>query len=434
MKSEQTVCILGLGFVGLTLAVVMAENGHNVIGVETNKTTYEKLTSGISHFFEIGLENRLSHVIRNKKLKIVDTIKNAKNCDHYIITVGTPLDQNGIPNLNMVKRASLDVASAMGNNASVILRSTVRLGTTRNVVLPILHKTKKKFFLSYCPERTIEGNALSELKTLPQICGGLTAEDTWKAAYLFQSITPTTIRVSSLETAELIKLLDNSYRDLFFSFGNEVALICEHANLDANEIINAGNLGYTRTNIAKPGLVGGPCLEKDPHILSHSLQDFNFTPKLINTGREINESMATNAVKKISPLFNKNKKIKIGICGMAFKGQPETDDLRGSPALALISEINRTFPNAMIYIQDFATEDKILKNFFNLPAVTISEAFDNADLVFITNNNKKYERLNTDTLIKSMHTNSVIYDFWNILPIKNDGLPRKIKYIRLGKG
>jgi nucleotide sugar dehydrogenase len=411
MTEKDGVCIVGLGFVGLTLAVVMAEAGHSVIGVEINRDTVQKLRTGETHFFEAGLALRLNRAMLSQKLKITDDINESLGVGYFIITVGTPLDTMGNPRSDMVKRAAQEVSSVITDDAVVILRSTVRLGTTRGVILPILESAAVRFHLAFCPERTIEGNALTELRSLPQICGGVNPDDAWHAAQLFQSITPTTIRVSSLEAAELVKLLDNSYRDLTFALGNEVAVMCEAVGLDSKEVIDAGNLGYPRTNIARPGLVGGPCLEKDPHILIHGLADFNFEPTLIAAGRKLNEDLPRIAISKVMPLVSKKKNIKVALCGMAFKGIPETDDLRGTPSKLVLNEIMAAFPDAEVVIQDFACTVRDLETAFGYKAVAITEAFDDADLVVIGNNNKRYADIDLDSLLASMSSGGILYDF-----------------------
>lgn len=433
MIKRNNVCIVGMGFVGLTLAVIMAEAGHKVIGVEINKATVEKLKSGEAHFFEMGLEKRLKRVIANNQLHITSDIKDSDGCNYFIITVGTPLDDAGNPRLDMVKRAAVEVTSVMKDEAVVILRSTVKLGTTRNVILPILEESKIKFHLAFCPERTIEGDALAELNTLPQICGGRNFEDVWLASQLFQSITPTTIRVSSIEAAELVKLLDNSYRDLTFAFGNEVALMCEAVGLDSKEVTEAGNLGYSRTNIAKAGLVGGPCLEKDPHILAHGLAEYNFKPNLITSGRKLNEDLPKIALSKIIPLIkSKSKKLKIALCGMAFKGIPETDDLRRTPSKLVLDELKKAFKDSEIVIQDFACSDKDLETAFGYKSVSIEEAFKGSNLIVIANNNKRYGDLDLDALFASMPEDGILYDFWNVIPARGMSSFTSIRYLSLG--
>lgn len=432
--NKPSVCILGMGYVGLTLAVAMAECGFQVVGIEISPATFSKLSSGTAHFYEVGLDGRLARQVKLGNLKFVDNHNNddVRGCETFVITVGTPLGKDGQPRMDMVQRASTEVAESMPDGALVILRSTVRLGTTREVAKPILDASGKKFRMAYCPERTIEGKALEELRKLPQVVGGLTSEDSWAAMQVFQRITPTTIRVSSLETAELIKLLDNSYRDLFFAFGNEVAMLAEAAGLDGVEVINAGNQGYERTNIARPGLVGGPCLEKDPHILCYSMQRYGFVPELIATGRRLNEELPTRIMElldHVMPGLSGNPKI--AICGLAFKGQPETDDLRGTPAAFLIEAVRQRFPEAILMGQDFAVADQEIATLGLTPA-TIEDAFKGANIVIIANNNLKYHRLQPDQLMETMADPGVVFDIWDVLQVDKSTTPQGRAYYRLG--
>lgn len=434
VRNDRDVCILGMGFVGLTLAVVMAECGFQVIGVEIDPKTVARLESGTAHFFEVGLQGRLRRQLARGSLRFVSRLSAAdvSHCSLFILTVGTPLDADGAPKMDMVERATNQVTAVMPEGALVVLRSTVRLGTTRRVVKPILDATGKRYQLAYCPERTIEGNALAELRTLPQIVGGLTPDDAWRAAAVFQNMTPTTIRVSSLEAAEAIKLLDNSYRDLFFAFGNEVALLCEAAGLDATEVIGAGKTGYARTSIAAPGFVGGPCLEKDPHILEHSMKDYGFRPELISIGRRLNERIPAWVAASLGTMLEPAPgRLRVAICGLAFKGRPETDDLRGTPSTLLAAALRSTFPDAEIVGQDFAVAPDAIRSLGLAPA-SIDEAFAGAHAVVIANNNSKYEWLDLDRLIATMARPAVIYDCWSVLHLKPEDAPDGVRYVRFG--
>jgi len=217
-----------------------------------------------------------------------------------------------------------------------------------------------------------------------------------------------------------------------FAFGNEVALLCEAAGIDAGEVIRSGKTGYPRTNIALPGFVGGPCLEKDPHILEHALKDFGFRPELISTGRRLNEELPMWVAKSLSSLLkDKGDKLKIAICGMAFKGRPETDDLRGTPSILLAEALKQTFPEATIVGQDFAVAPSAIQE-LGLPSATIDEAFADADAVVIANNNSKYEWIELDRLVGSMAKPSVIYDCWSVLQTSAADMPEGVKYLRLG--
>lgn len=433
-QPQIRICILGMGYVGLTLAVAMAECGYRVVGLEINPKTLAALKEGTAHFFEAGLDARLARQVKAGNLSFTGDImdEDGSSGAAYVITVGTPLGSDGLPRMDMVRRAATEVAAAMPEGALIILRSTVKIGTTREVAKPALDESGKKYSLAYCPERTIEGRALEELRRLPQIVGGLTSDDAWAATQIFQRITPTTIRVSSLESAELVKLLDNSYRDLFFSFGNEVALLAEAAGLDGIEIINAANTGYERTNIARPGLVGGPCLEKDPHILRVSMERYGFVPKLIATGRQLNEDLPVSILKLVDEVTEDlGPKPKIAICGLAFKGRPETDDLRGTPSKYVIEAVKERYPDAEVVGQDFAVKDADIET-LGLAAVDVDGAFKDAKLVIIANDNMRYRNIELDRLMDTMAKPGVVFDVWDALQADRTVTPEGVTYIRLG--
>lgn len=434
---DRSICVLGLGYVGLTLAVVMAEQGFRVTGVEINPTTLALLRSARPQFQESGLSVRLHNVIQTGGLRIADRIPQDDHEDRptvFIISVGTPLGPDGKPRLDMVAAVARDIAHAMPPGALVVLRSTVVIGTTRSLVLPILRSSGKPFQLAFAPERTIEGKALEELRTVPQIVGGLTVDDAWRASVLFSQLTPTTIRVSSLETAEVIKLLDNSYRDVFFAFGNETALLCEAVGLDAIEVIQAANTGYPRTSIAVPGFVGGPCLEKDPHILAHSLAPYGFAPRLINTGRQINEELPRwvidNAAMDIEP-DRMPAEPTISVCGLAFKGRPETDDVRGTPSKILIDRLRERFPTAVLKGQDFAVRDEVIQS-LGVEPTSVDGAFQGANLVITANNNARYQSLDCNELFASMGEPALVYDVWGVLDGIQASVNGRAVYRRLG--
>lgn len=419
---DESVCILGMGYVGLTLAVVMAERGFRVFGAEINAQTLARISEGSPHFFEQGLEVRLKRALKSESLRFVDRIARIPVDERpsvYVITVGTPLGIDQRPRMDMVGNVAAEVAAHMPGGSLVVLRSTVRLGTTRAVVLKRLQESGKPFALAYCPERTLEGRALEELASLPQVVGGLTPRDMWRATAVFQRLTPTTIQVSSLETAEIIKLLDNSYRDHMFAFGNEVALLCDAAGLDGIEVIRAANTGYERTKIAMPGFVGGPCLHKDPHILQDSLRDHDFVPTLIREGRALNEGLSDRVIDMILrelPSLADAPPRKIAICGVAFKGRPETDDTRATPAIELVAALRRRFPRAELCGQDFAVAPDGIAQLGIEPA-TIEAAFRDADVVIVANNNARYQWLPLDELAASMRRPAMVFDVWSVLPM-----------------
>jgi len=417
-KLDKNICIIGLGFVGLTLAIKMAEKNFNVVGIEKNKDILRYLKKKKSHFFEPNINSRISKVIKNNKFKFFNKIPKKTKFSVYIITAGTPINKNKRFESKDIKKISLIISKFIKNGDLVILRSTVKVGTTRQIVLPILQKSKKIFDLAYCPERTQEGNALNELKTLPQIIGGINNLSKKRCKIIFEKITKNILFTSKLETAELIKILDNTYRDVSFAFANEVSLICNSLNINSNEVIKLGKFKYPRTNISNPGPVGGPCLAKDTYILKESLKKNKFFPLISMSARSVNENLLYKVYEYLDKNFfinKKNSRLKISLLGFAFKGVPETSDLRGSISIDFFNILrDKIKKNIKIYGYDPLVKKKDLKNNKIFLVKNIKEAFVNANLVVILNNNKKFKTLNIKYYTSLMAKNSMIYDFWNL--------------------
>ena len=193
--ANYDVGIVGLGYVGLTLATMLAEAGNSVIGVEKRPDIVGMTNEGIPHFTETGLPNALSGMVKFKKLVAAEQFDNSFSCDTYIITVGTPLSADGVARVDMIEQAARDIAENMRDGALVILRSTVKIGTTRDVVSSILAASGKQFDIAMCPERTLEGKALQELRELPQIVGADSTAVADRAAAVFRRLTNSIVQV-----------------------------------------------------------------------------------------------------------------------------------------------------------------------------------------------------------------------------------------------
>jgi UDP-N-acetyl-D-mannosaminuronic acid dehydrogenase len=436
MKKNSSVCIIGLGFVGLTLAAIMAKRGFRIYGVEKKKFILNKLEKSKSHFYEPGLDKDIKYIIKKKKFTFHSGIPNKKDINTYIISVGTPLSKSKKIITKFIEITTKKIAKQIKDNDIVILRSTVKIGTTRNIVGKILTKTGKKFKLAFCPERAVEGAALKELNYLPQIIGGLNNESKLHAKNIFKKITSKIVMVSNLETAEMIKLIDNSSRDVFFAYANEIARTSEALGLNANEVINCGKLHYDRTFIASPGLVGGPCLHKDPYIFSESLKKTGTKAEITLMARKINERQPSEIVRKISNKIKKiknfSKKPKIVILGIAFKGKPITDDLRGSMSLEVYKSLKKKFPNSKFYGFDPVVPDLDLKKLNLEPCKTLKNSFLKKDLVIIGNNHPIFSNMKIERLAKSLNNPGMIYDFWNHFDAKMLNFPKQVLYNGLG--
>tara|TARA_B100000989_G_scaffold92931_1_gene67325 strand:+ start:445 stop:1812 length:1368 start_codon:yes stop_codon:yes gene_type:complete len=437
---DKKVCILGLGYVGLTLAVTLCEIGYEVFGVEINEKNLRKLKQGKAHFLETGLDGRLSSVVKSKKLKLFKNIHQKFGVSVYIVTVGTPINQYDQVNRLMMKNVCEEISRFLKKGDLIILRSTVEVGTTEKMKNEVFDKSHKDYEIAFCPERTIEGKAMIELRNLPQIVGSNDPKTTNRVSQFFSLMTPTVVRVSSLETAELIKLIDNCQRDVNFALSNEIAEISDKLGVSAFEVINSGKLGYSRTNLPIPGPVGGPCLEKDSYILDSCLGKENYSPKIIMSSRLINKNQPKKSIKTLKHFCEQyftSERIHITLAGMAFKGDPETNDLRGTMASPIIKEVLRNFKNCTINLFDPIVTEKELKDHFkNLKfeySDSIKKAFSQCSLFIICNNHPLFANIPITSLSEIMKKPGVIFDYWNNFSNQQINFPEKIKYVGLGE-
>ena len=239
-----------------------------------------------------------------------------------------------------------------------------------------------------------------------------------RAAAVFRRLTNSIVQVSSPEAAEIIKLVDNTYRDVHFAFANEVARLCDAFGVNAHEVISSGKLGYKRTNVPMPGLVGGPCLEKDPHILLQSAQSRGIDLEITFAGRLVNERQPAETVKFISDeIARRNLPSPLGICmlGMAFKGIPATDDLRGSMSIKVLDELKKAHPDAEIRLFDPVIAPEHLTATFpdERTFARLGDAVSGASVVVIANNHPDLGRISPRTISEFTAPDGFVFDYWN---------------------
>jgi UDP-N-acetyl-D-mannosaminuronic acid dehydrogenase len=415
----RRVTVVGLGYVGLTLAVTLTDVGFAVVGFDVDEELVGKLRKGQAPFYEKHLQQYLDfHAGRN--LTFASNLEDARS-SIYIITVGTPLlKPSMLPNVEYLRRAAADVGGVLEPGDLVILRSTISVGCSREQVIPVLEAKSgltvgRDFLLAYAPERTAEGLALQELRTNPQLIGGFDERSTELTSRVFNCITRTVIDVASLEAAELSKLLDNSYRDHKFAFVNQMARLTEKLGLDLCEIIDAVNFGYGRNNLPKPSPgVGGPCLSKDPYILGSVFVRHGLAPTLLVDSRQVNESMPAHLVDKLAELLRRCgkdiEKARIALLGFAFKGDPETSDLRDSTSLWFLDRLPSK--NNVIGYDPVVRTEEIAA--LGIVPGTVRECFTDADAVVILNNHRSYRDLNVFELLKLMRRPAVFVDTWHV--------------------
>lgn len=436
----QTICIVGMGYVGLTLAVALAEVGLTVSGIEQNSRVRELLEAGDVHFYEAGLD-RIYRSHLGRRLFLGADLRDAQ-ADVYLICVGTPVDERGEPMLRDLEVASESVGVVLKRGDLVGVRSTVPIGTSRGVVLPILERVSgltggRHFDFVFAPERTAAGSALTELFKLPQVLGSLTRSGLERASSLFRELTSSVITVESLEEAEAVKLLNNTFRDHVFSFANDVALLCDRLKLDTDRVIRAANEGYPRNPIpqASPG-VGGVCLRKDPYLLLASARSVGYEPFVIGHSRRVNERMPHHVFEKTMHLLETMGKdpltSRIFIVGFAFKGEPETSDMRDSSTLTLV-DLLRPKVGVLLGYDPVVTKD----DFDCVAGVTVcsvEEGFRGADCAVIMNNHRSYARWKIDDLLNSMRRPALLVDGWRMFEASDVCKTPGVTYWGLGGG
>jgi len=343
----QKVAVYGLGFVGITLSGFLAASGVSVIGVDVNEDLIRDLKNGVMHVREPGLPELVAHSLRIGNLTLDISLESLRP-DVHIVTVGTPVNSDGQVNDRALREVISSIGLILKPNDLVILRSTVPMGTTRKFVIPMLEKLSGlnaglEFFVAFAPERTVEGDAIRELRELPQIIGGFSSACTKVTYDFWNELSGVVVVVESLEAAELVKLANNSFRDLSFAFSNQIGLLAEEVNIDAFDLISKANAGYPRNKIPLPSPgVGGYCLTKDPYLLESSIPVGSRIP-IHSLARNINDRAALMPINKLEKHASRiNKKmadLTVMVVGIAFKGLPETNDIRGSSAVDLINEL-----------------------------------------------------------------------------------------------
>ncbi|MBO8162759.1 MAG: nucleotide sugar dehydrogenase [Brevibacillus sp.] len=439
--SIREVCIVGMGYVGLTLAAAFLSKGVQVHGIELNESVRRRLNNGEIHLLEPGVAEIVrSSVSDPARLSLRVSAEWPHRVNTVVICVGTPYDRKREePRLEALTQAVEAAAQRITDDGLLVIRSTVPVGTTRSVVLPILARYGVQPHLAVAPERTIQGKALEELMALPQVIGTDDSSDLIKAKELFSLLGPEIVPVSSYEAAELIKLVCNAYTDVRYGFGNEVALLASGFGLDAHEIIAAANHNYPRPAIARPGYVGGSCLTKDPYHLMHAAQHSANKPCLIAAARTVNESLPDAILNQIEQALiamdRRWPELTVTLSGLAYKGEPETDDLRGSMLWELLPRLKaRGVRNIMGH--DFVLDDDVIRAQGLVPAA-LEDAL-SSDLIMIMNDHRRYQTFPIEEKLPKAGQGRLIYDVWGVykhrLALFGKGGETAIRYMGVGFG
>ena len=334
--------VVGLGYVGLPLAVEFARAGFKVIGFDVSKRVTEMLNSGKSHILDVP-NAALAEVVGKKLFEATADPSRIKEMDCVSIAVPTPLVKTRDPDMSYVVSATATISEFAHPGMLVVLESTTYPGTTRELMQPKLEAAGLKIgtdvFLAFSPERVDPGNPKWNTKNTPKVVGGITSACTEVATALYQSCLDTIVPVSSTETAELVKLLENTFRSVNIGLANEMAIVCEKLGVDVWEVIDAAAtkpFGFMKFTPG-PG-IGGHCIPLDPHYLAWKMRTLNYKTRFIDLASEINSQMPALVVEKVAQALNHEHKSVNGsrvlVLGVAYK--KNIDDMRESPALDVI--------------------------------------------------------------------------------------------------
>ena len=339
--------IVGLGYVGLPLAVEFAEAGYTVLGFDVTKCVVDGINAGRSHVQDIP-SPRLAKLVKAGKLAATVDLARLREPDLVAICVPTPLSKTRDPDVSFVAAATDSVAKAIRPGQAIVLQSTTYPGTTRELMLPALEKGGLKvgtdFFLAFSPERVDPGNPKYNTHNTPKIVGGVTPACTRVTMAVYQPAIETLVAVSSPEAAELVKLLENTFRSVNIGLVNEMAIVCDKLGVDVWEVIEAAStkpFGFMKFTPG-PG-VGGHCIPLDPHYLAWKMRSLNYRTRFIELAGEINAEMPEYWVEKVVAALNEQRKAVRGstvlVAGVAYK--KDIDDIRESPALDIIRLLQR---------------------------------------------------------------------------------------------
>lgn len=417
--------IVGLGHVGLTLAVHLTNGQSKIYGYENNEFNLECITRGSFSIHEPGLSDAIEYALQEQKLILNDYSLN--DLDALFISIGTPNPSTVIEPTNLFLDTIRTSVKLLKFGGILFLRSTVALGTSRLVGENLSEFGRSDIYVCFAPERTAEGVALLELKTLPQIVGSNSEESQTQGLGCLNQLGFQTVAVSSCEVAELAKLICNTWRDTTFAFANEIAMLGDNLNINAQEAIGAANKDYPRSVVPLPGPVSGPCLSKDTYILHQEIPKNAYSVTM--SARKVNESFERHVLEVVTNQLQRNTTLtNVVVAGLAFKGKPITFDTRDSIGMSITSHLMNNHKSVKTYVWEDQVPLRLLPHEFHF--VSSIQDLISADLIVLANN---ASFLTSEWLITALAKNPdiIVIDVWGVLP---DELRGQIRYKLLGDG
>lgn len=391
--ASYDVCVVGgAGRVGLPLALVLSDSGFKTAILDINETALETIASGTMPFREEGGDALLNKVHETDRLTLSSDPKSVAQAALIVLTIGTPVDEFNNPNLSLLTRCLDELIPHLRNEQTIILRSTVAPGTTKYID-GYLRSRGKKIGIAFCPERVVQGKAIEEIRSLPQLVSGTTSGAVTAAKNLFCKIAPEVVEMSPLE-AEFAKLVCNAFRYMQFAATNQLYMVVESAGLDYGELLSKMKRGYPRMgSIPGPGFAAGPCLMKDTMQL-FAFQKHNFV--LGQMATTINEGLPNFIVEQLARRFDLREK-RVGILGMAFKA--DSDDIRNSLSYKLGKLLR--FHGAQVFYSDEYAKDPTF--------VSKEELVASSDIVIVGAAHNAYRQLR-------IPAKTTVVDLWDVIP------------------
>lgn len=381
----SVVSVIGLGYIGLPTAAIVANSGFDVIGVDVVKSVVDMINGGGIHIFEPGLEEIVRQAVVNKNLRAVTETQEA---DIFLIAVPTPFDQTTKEaDLTFVFQAADALAPVLRSGNLIIIESTSPVGTTRRIserlgelradlTFPHQSNDGSDIKIAYCPERVLPGKVIDELQNNDRIVGGMNNSSTTEATEFYRVITKGTCHSATAETAELAKLTENSFRDTNIAFANELSIICDKLGVDVWKLVELVNC-HPRVNVLQPSAgVGGHCIAVDPWFIVQSCPE---EAVIIRTARERNDYKPKWVAAKILERAKSINAQKISCFGLAFK--PDIDDFRESPALKIVKDLSENFGGALSIVEPYTDSIPISLDSEKIRLESQDEATRSSDLI-----------------------------------------------------
>ncbi|WP_066248441.1 nucleotide sugar dehydrogenase [Neobacillus drentensis] len=411
----KKICVVGLGYIGLPTAAMFAKSGFEVVGVDINERAVELLNRGEIHIEEVGLGALVKKVVEDGRLRASTSPETA---DVFIIAVPTPNYFDNTANLEYVRNATMNILPYLNKSNVVIVESTIPPRTIDDFVAPIIQGDGwiigEEIYLSHCPERVLPGRILIELVENTRVVGGINEISANEAALVYSSFVTGEIIKTSAVTAEMSKLMENTYRDVNIALANELAKISDSLGINALEVIQLANR-HPRVNLHQPGPgVGGHCLAVDPYFIIEKAPDES---PLISNARKINNSMPKFVVEHVEKIVEKHGKV--AVFGLTYKGN--IDDVRESPALEIVSLLKEKEYEVSIF-DPHANQVQV-----SFPLSTFDVAIEDADCILVLTDHNEFKGLD-EVKIHTKMRNPIIFDTKNWVKINSSS----IKYYNYG--